>query len=77
MSQYFLEPKCLAGRVKVELDLSNYAQESDLNVTCIHASKFAKKLDLANLKSIKYKLDIDKLQNLPTNLSNLKSSLKN
>ena len=36
-----------------------------------------KKVDLANLKSIKYKLDIDKLKNPLTNLSNLKSSLKN
>ena len=74
MTQYFLEPKCLAGRVKVELDLCNYAKESDLNVTCFHASKFAKKLDLANLKSTKYKLDTDQLKNPPTNLSNLKSS---
>ena len=34
-------------------------------------SKFAKKIDLAYLKSNADKLDIDKLQNVPTNLSNL------
>ena len=34
-------------------------------------SKFAKKIDLAYLKSNADELDIDKLQNVPTNLSNL------
>ena len=35
--------------------------------------KFAKKVDLANLKSNVDNLDIDKLKNVPTNLSSLKS----
>ena len=30
MSQYFQELKSLGGRVKVELDLSNYATKADL-----------------------------------------------
>ena len=30
MSEYFSEPKSLGGRVKVELDLSNYATKADL-----------------------------------------------
>ena len=30
MSEYFPEPKSLGGRVKVEIDLSNYATKSDL-----------------------------------------------
>ena len=30
MSQYFPEPKFSKGRVKVELDLSNYATNADL-----------------------------------------------
>ena len=34
-----------------------------------------KKVDLVNLKSIVDKLDIDKLKNVPTNLSNLKSKV--
>ena len=74
MKEYFAEPKSLGGRVKVELDLSNYATKTDLkNVTGADTSSFAKKTDLANLKSDADKLDIDKLKNIPTNLSNLKS----
>ena len=30
MSEYFLEPKSSGGRVKVELDLSNFATKADL-----------------------------------------------
>ena len=30
MSKYFLEPKSLGGKVKVELDLSDYATKPDL-----------------------------------------------
>ena len=49
MSEYFPEPKYLGGRVKVELDLSNYARKADLKTaTGVDASKFAKKVDLAN-----------------------------
>ena len=68
MSEYFPEPKSLVGRVKVELDLSNYATKADLkNATGVDTSKFDKKVDLANLKSNVDKLDIDKLKNVPTN----------
>ena len=73
MSEYFPEPKSSGGRVKVELDLSNYATKADLkNATGVDTSKFAKKIDLANLKSNVDKLDIDKLKNVPSNLSILK-----
>ena len=62
--------------MKVELDLCNYATKAYLkNATCVDTSKFAKKVDLANLKSNEDKLDIDKLKNVPTNLSNLKSKV--
>ena len=45
MSKYFPEPKSLGGRVKVELDFSNYATKADLkNVTGVYASLFAKKV---------------------------------
>ena len=54
--------------MKVELDLSDYAT----NTTSIDASDVAKKADLANLKSEVYKLDIDKLKNITSNLSHLK-----
>ena len=62
------QPKSLGGRVKVELDLFNYATKIDLkNATGVDTSKFAEKVDLANLKSDVDKLDIDKLKNVPTN----------
>ena len=56
--------------MKVKLDLSNYAIKADLkNVTSVDASKFAKKIDLASLKSEVDKLDIDKLEKIPTDLT--------
>ena len=52
MSEYFLKPKSSGGwiRVKVELDFKNG--------TTVDTSDFAKKTDLANLKSDIYKLDM-------------------
>ena len=61
MSEHFPEPKSFGIKVKVVLDLSKYA-----------TSKFAKKVDLARLKFNIDELDIDKLKNVPTNLTNLK-----
>ena len=66
MSEYFSEPKSL-GKVKVEGYLSNFATKANLKIaTRIDTSSFAKKVDLASLKSNVDKLDIDKLKNLPT-----------
>ena len=57
------------GRVKVELDLCSYATKANLkNATDFDTSKFAKKVDLADLKIDLGKLDIDKLENVPSNL---------
>ena len=76
MSEYFPEPKSLAGKVKVELDLSDHATKADLkNEAGVDTSKFAKKVDLASLKSNIDKLDIDKLKNVLHNLKNLKSKV--
>ena len=76
MSEYFTEPKSSGRRVKVELDLSNYATKADLkNATRVDTSKFTIKIDLASLKSNIDKLDIDKLKNLTTILNNLKSKV--
>ena len=76
MSEYLLEPKSSGGRVKVELYLSNYATNIDLKKAArVDTFSFAKKTDLANLKSNVDKLDIDKLKNEPNNLSNLKSKV--
>ena len=72
MSECFPEPKSLGGRIKFKLDLSNYARKADLkNATGVDTSKFAKEVDLVNLKSNVDKLDIDKLKNVSTNLRNL------
>ena len=78
MSEYFPEPKSLGERMKIELDLSNYATKAGLkNATGVDTSKFAKKIDLVNLKSNvdKCRLDIDKLKNVLISLSNLKSKV--
>ena len=75
MSEYFPKPNSLGGTVKLELDLSNYATKADLkNAIGIDYSDFAKKTDLANLKSDK--LDIDQSKNVPSGLRNWKNVRK-
>ena len=50
-------------RVKVELDLSNYATKANLkNATGVDTLTFARQIDLASLKSNVDKLDIDKFK---------------
>ena len=74
MNEYFPKPKSLGASVKFELGLSNYATKTDLkNATGFDTSSFAKKIDLANLKSDVDKLDIDKLKHVPIGLNSLKS----
>ena len=78
MNEYFPEPKSSGGRMKVELDLTNYARKANLkNATGVDTSDSAKKTNLANFKSNVGKLYIDKLKNVPTNLSNLKNKVDN
>ena len=68
MSEFFPEPKSLGGRVKVELDLSNYAAKAIQKMKQVLTQQnLIKKLDLAKLKSNVDKLDIDKFKNDPTN----------
>ena len=56
--------------------MSNYATKADLKTaTVVDISKFAKKVNLPNLKSTVEKLDIDKSKNGQTNLSNLKTKV--
>ena len=46
MSEYFPEPKSSGRKVKVELDLFNFATKADLkNTAVVDTSKFAKKVD--------------------------------
>ena len=76
MSEYFPEPKSSEGRVKVQLDWSNYATKVDLKYAPgVDISKFVERVDLANLKSNVDRLDIDKSKNVLTNLNNLKSKV--
>ena len=76
ISQYFPERKSLGGRVKFELDLSNYATKADVKYAAgVDTSKFAKRIDLASLKSNVDQLDFNKLKNVPNNLRNLKSKV--
>ena len=56
ISNYFSKPDYSGANVKVELDLSNYATAADLkNAAGVDTPSFAKKNDLANLKSDAYK----------------------
>ena len=56
-----------------ELDLSDYTTKSDLHATGVDTLDFAKKADLARLKSDVDKLDIDKIKNVQSSLNSLKS----
>ena len=52
MSECYPQPKLLGGWVKVESDVSKYETKLDLKMTAgVDTSKFAKKVDLAHLKS--------------------------
>ena len=60
------------SKIKVEVDLSNYAIKSDFKgATGIDTSKFAKEIDLVILKS-----DVDKLETT-VDLSELSNVVKN
>ena len=51
MSQYFPPYKSFRERIRVNLNLSNYATKTDLrNITLIDVSNFASKANLASLK---------------------------
>ena len=76
MSEYFPEPKSSERRVKAELDFPIYSTKADLKiVTVADTSEFAKKVDLASLKSEGHNLGIDKLQKASTCLNSLKSKV--
>ena len=64
------------SKIKVELDLSNYATKSDVkNTMGLDTSKFAKKANLASLKSEIDKLDVDQLGTTPVNLTSNKNEV--
>ena len=79
MSQYF--PKLcesFGGNINVRVDLSNYATKDDIkNITHVDTSSFALKTNLANLKSEVDKLDVNKLNPIPTDLTKVSDVVKN
>ena len=79
MSQYFPEPfRSFRENINVKVDLSNYAAKTDLkNITHVDTSIFALKTNLASLKPEVYKLEIDKLEPVPVDLSKLSDVVKN
>ena len=67
MRKYFPKQKPLEGNVKVELYLPSYPTKTDLkNAAGVNTSKYTKNVELASSKSEFDKLDIDKLQKVPT-----------
>ena len=73
MTRNFPEPKCSGGKVKLELDLSNYVKKANLkNLTGLNILKCPKNVNLASLQSDVDELDIGKQKNVPSYLSNLK-----
>ena len=79
MIQYFPKPfRSFGGNINVKVDLSNYATKTDLkNVTHVDTSSFALKTNLASLKTEVDKWDIDKLMQIPVDLSKLSDVVKN
>ena len=79
MSQYFPKPyEPFGGDINVKVDLSNYATKTDFKkATGIDTSKLAAKFDLASLKAELHKIDIDKLNTVPVDLSKLSNVVNN
>ena len=75
-SQYF-SPYTKSEIIKVELDLSNYATQTDLKKLHVKISDFALKTNLASLKSEVGKLGIDKLIPVPNDLAKLSNKVAN
>ena len=79
MIQYFSRPYEPFGRdINVKVDLSNYATKADLkNVTGLDTSKLALKSNLANLTAEVDKIDLDKSNTVPVDLSKLSNVVNN
>ena len=79
MSQYFpksYEP--FGGDINVRVDLPHYAPKTDIkNVLHVETSRFALQWNVANLKTVVNKLDVDKLVPVLVDLNKLKDVVKN
>ena len=64
--------KSSSNNIKVELDLSNYAEKDDVkNITHVDVSSYATKTNLAALKN-----KVDKLKTVPDDLAKLSNVVK-
>ena len=78
MSTYYPPYKSSSSKVKVELDLTNYATKTDLkNITHADVSSFASKTNLAALKTEADKIDANKLNTVPVDLAKLTDAVEN
>ena len=78
MSTYYPPYKSSSSNIKVELDLTNYATNTDLkNITHTDSSSFASKTNLAALKTEVDKIDVNKLKTVPDDLAKLSNVVKN
>ena len=76
MSYYPKPDSHIRDKIKVVLDLSNYATKKELDhATGIDSSDLATKKGFIALKAEVDKLDINKLVNVPTSLNNLKTKV--
>ena len=75
---YYPPYKSSSNNIKVELDLTNYATNTDLNnITHVDTSSFAIKTNLAALKTEVDKIDVDKSKTTPVDLAKLTNAVKN
>ena len=78
MSQYFPPYNNSGEKIKVELDLSNYATKKDIkDITHVDTSSYSLKTKLANLKTEVDKVDTDKSKTVPNDLAKLSNVVKN
>ena len=79
MSQYFPKGYDTFGRnINVKVDLSSCATKANLKeVTGTKISNFALKSNLASLKTVVNKIDVNKFKTVPVNLSKLTNIVNN
>ena len=78
MSSQYFPSYGSSNNITVELDLANYATKDDVkNIAHVDVSSYAAKTTLAALKSEVDKIDVDKLNTTPTDLTKLSNVVKN
>ena len=75
---YFPPYGSSSKKIKVELDLSNYATKKGIkDITHVDVNDYASKTNLAALKTEVDKIDTDKLKTVPNDLAKLSNVVKN